>query len=791
MEPNAPFEHGQEEEGGARPRGGVLGLSRGSGILLFSVVMAALALVQAGSGFIPVPEIKIALGCALFFIIPGLLFTVIAFPDRSPGIPERLPLSIALTMGLFAFPGLAAYVFEWSLEKTVAIELSITGLLAVVASVRILVMRPSPGRIEEPGAGRLLVWLVGLVLAGLAAWTGAFRGVNLDWDYFNYISAVRKLLAWGGASTAHFAYADAPPDPVHSYNIWALQWALAAKTFELDPIVLYLRSAFITVPAAGLAFYALARRLFGPGMGLTSLFLYASYHVIYGGLLFVGRTTFYPADSQWLIVFPASLYLFAYIWEERRQGCFFDLFAVAGLALSVLAMSVVHVLWGLCFYLSLACLAAADHLRSRRAWSALYISWRSAHALSIVTALSVAALPLAAALAACISMAVRGETTGESPLFTYLPELPTWTYGLALIGLPLLYIFILVRPYLARGQNGPGAADFALLAAMLCLFVSIPYIALRWQAVQVTDWTRFGKNPYRAFVGASMFFLNPFQRSLDNPNVSFYPIYILSFMCLPLLRGYWKGKLGPALTASVMICVALICFHPVLATLFAKYFSLGYLRRLLRLMALMSLFPAAAAIHRVSGSLFPVHRMPSINTFARASAAVLISLACVQFPARPFYYNHMARKTYEITTAADKDSLLYDARPYELIAENDWFGRDEVIFSDIWTSYRLTAYLPQYVAARQKPGVGVPDQEERLRLEQEFFDPNTKIQRMRQILDRFNVRGVIVNRNLGYKLYEYPCGHPEAAGKIKRDHRHFEILYDKGDWLIAGYNRLN
>ena len=118
--------------------------------------------------------------------------------------------------------------------------------------------------------------------------------------------------------------------------------------------------------------------------------------------------------------------------------------------------------------------------------------------------------------------------------------------------------------------------------------------------------------------------------------------------------------------------------------------------------------------------------------------------------------------------------------------EGDWFEPDDVIFSDIWTSYRLTAYLPQYVAAQHKPGTGVADQDERRLIEVEFFDPRTTQSRRIEILDRFKARGVIVNRNPTYGLptYRLAADHPEMITILKEDPKYFELLFDEGDWAI-------
>ncbi|MFO8058760.1 MAG: hypothetical protein R6V10_15845, partial [bacterium] len=321
-----------------------------------------------------------------------------------------------------------------------------------------------------------------------------------------------------------------------------------------------------------------------------------------------------------------------------------------------------------------------------------------------------------------------------------------------------------------------------------CLAVAVPYILLRYDAIQATNWGQFGRNPYRAFISDTLFMLNPFQRALQNPNMTFFPLYIPAYLALPLL---WKRRdefKGAALILAVLLAVPFICFSPVLAPLFTEIFSLGYLRRLLRLAALFSFLPLGLLICEGAGFVFAQERRPYLHTLLAVSVAVLISAASILFSARPGPYNEMLKKRTEVTLKWSKDSLIFDAAPFRAIRSHEWFEKDDVVFADIWTSYRLTAYLPQYVSVQVKPGTGVSDQDKRRLMGREFFDTRTSITRMREILERFGAEGVIINRNPFYRMpaYNRLCGHPEAAGKMLRDD-HFELLWEKDDWLIFRY----
>lgn len=756
------------------------------------ILLLAGALLILSSGLkIPV-EAMIGAGFVLFFVSPGMLFCVIMLARKRLTLLEYVPISIALSMGVWAFPGMAAYYLEWSLRTVIVFELSIIAVLLGLAMVRLVSSKGASG----PG-GQTYPWSYGAVILTavalfvLAAWTGAFRGVGLDWDYFNYISAIKKLVVWDQASIAHFAYKDAPPDPIHSYNIWALQWAIIAKLFHLDPITLYARSALFTIPAAALSVYALARRLFSPDVARTAFFMYVCYHVIYGGLLFLGRTTFYPADTQWLVVFPACVVLYK-LFEKEGKG---KLWLLAGVALSVLGMSMVHVLWGLCFYLTIGSYALILLLKRLGVARAISAAWRDGKAKYIGAMILLAGLPFLAVIVDCIVMARTPNPDGATPLLGIGWAFPPRVYAAVFVMVPALYFAWLAYKYRGPWQGGDDPLTPAIIRAVLaiatCLVVAIPYIILRSQAIEATDWSAFGRNPYRAFITPTLFILNPFQRSLGNPNMTFYPLYIAGYLCLPALWFTGRKERGYLLALAALVLVPLICFHPVFATLFTGFFSLGYLRRLLRLAAIFSFFPAALVVNGAAGRIFNEESRPLLNISLSFIVCALIGAACILFSAKPVYYNRMLKKTIVITQGSSKDSLIYDDTPYRLLERGGWFGPDDVIFSDMWTSYRLTAYLPQFVAVQQKPGTGVADQDERRRLELEFFDSRTGLPEMREILDSFQATGVVINRNPGYKIYNLPLAHPEAVGKIKKDPKHFELLLDQGDWVIFKYLKQN
>jgi hypothetical protein len=749
-------------------------------VLLTGLIIAILALLAwRFPGRLP-PELRVAAGFALFFFLPGLLFIFTFFPGRISGL-ETYPAAIALSMGVWAFPGLIAYFLGLHLEAVIGMELAVLAALALGLAVRSQLFIAAPREADEP-VGPAHVALAGgiaLAVAAAGAWTGAFRGLLIDWDYYNYISAVNKLLAWGRASTAHFAYADAPPDPIHSYNVWALQWALIGRIYGLSAVELYLRSAFLTMPAAVLGIYALGRRLLSAEAGLAALILLAVHQTVFGGLMFLGTTTLFPDDSQWLAVFPIGVALFLRQGEVKAPGL------TLGVALAALGMAITHVLWGLCFYVTMLAYLLLRLAETGGGARRLAAAWKSGKAPALLGAAGWAAVPILAGAVTVAVMAVRGDYSGRTPLLGSDPGISAWIYALIFIVAPVLYVIHLTssdRPRLSGRELLSAAWARSAVLVLLCLLVAVPYAYLRWRAIHATNWAQFGRNPYQAFLTSAIFILNPLQRTLIDANMTFFPLYLLSYACLPvLLSRPGRGK-GAALTVAIMFLVPLVCLHPVLATLFARYFSLGYLRRFLRLLAVFSYFPPAYALYLLARWVLP--RRPLARGLLTAAAAAAISAACIPFPADPPYFHDLLKKTLTITRDHPRDSLLQDDTAFRAIAAGRWFKPDDVLFSDLWTSFRLTAYLPQFVAVQAKPGVGVKDQDERMQLLVEFYDPQTTLERMRAILARFHAAGVIVNRSPIYVMGSIPCAYPEIIGKLKADPRHFELVHDQGDWAI-------
>jgi hypothetical protein len=747
----------------------------------------------------PPRAVTIALGFFTFFVIPGWVLSCILLPHSDFDILERYPLSIFLSLGVWSFPGLIAFGLEMKLEHVLLFYMSII-ILLIVAVVLSGSREDKTERDKDAQKGTVIFFITALVFAlglgVLAYFLQAQRGLGLDWDFFNYISAVRKLAENALASNGHFAYKDAPIDPIHSYNIWALNWSLIAHFGKVDPVELYLNSSFLTLPAAVLSFYTFSKKILAKDAALAAFVLFVFYQVIYGGLHFLSMTTFYPADSMWLVAFPAAVSLLVYFigQEGLKNGLV--------LALGVLGISIVHVLWGLAFFMSALAFLAAYLLKHSRLFSLITKGASRIRKAAWYFSIIIFTIPFIASLAWFIIMAARDNPDWHEPLVGSFTGDSLSVYALVFLAIPVLVFILSLRPlgrlaeaYQKSTYTEPPVAGRVMALIILALILSIPYIFLRWKAIQFVQWESFGVNPYQGLITENLFLLNPFQRSFTNPNMSFYPLIFLGYILLPLVfraAGHLREGMsttGAMIFLAVLIMVPLITLHPVLASLFANFFSLGYLRRILRLAALFSFIPISVVIARLLTPRLNLVRRPVLYLGAVLILSTILSLVSTAFPARPPYYNHLLGKILRIMTLGYRDSLLYDDAPFEFLKKSGTSKPGEVILSDPYTSFRLTAYLNNYVVFQHKPGVGVPDQDERARDQENFFSTDTSIREMRNILDKYSATVLIINRNPSYLLLNrYPCGHPETIGKLKNDPEHFDKIFDQGDWVIFRYH---
>lgn len=754
-----------------------------SGLAIFGLQLMISIGVNPGLHF------KIAVGFLSLFFFPGYCLAEM-FLSQETDLLDRLGFAVIFSLGLFSYPALLFFLLELNLETV------FWGLFLIGLSVwLIFLFRTSGDFLKSPISwkaprpdflGKALVLILAIGSAVIAWYAGSYRRPGHDWDLYNYITMVRKFLVWGIAGIHHYYYLDAPPDPIHSYNLQALLWALIAKQNRVDPIPLYLHSAFLTVPLCLIAFYGMARRVLGPRAGFLAFSFYFCYQLFYGGLFFLRLSTFFPDDSMWMLAFPA-LFNLAFLCLEQKDVKF-----VPFLAFSSLAVSIIHPLWGLAFYLTLSFYLLLESIRASQAFRHLREkSWRGIHgALKSVLIL----LSLAPYLMSLVYLMIKASAIPRKwfePVFPgfFLDRL--WFYVPIFILLPILLFLFLAQPFsqlLLNFQRSEfylrGYAKKALLLILLCLIIALPYAYLRWQTIQNTQWSSFGRNPYRGLLTPNLFLLNPLKRSFDDPNISQHPFFWLGLIFSPWLFWLYRKNSRPGALAAfyALIAVVLLVLHPVLATTFAEFFTLGYLRRILRLPGLLAfLAPAAYLEHN-----FLKLKLKNWWSYLLAFTLPPMTAFLLIFIPGDLLYQNLFKEMRIGIRPEYRETLFWDDAPFKFLRDKNLIQPNDVVYSDLFTSFRLTAYLDCYVAVQHKPGVGVPDQDQRRGEELTFFTPDTSLEAMLKILALRKADWVIINRNPEYRIpaYDLPFAHPETIAKLSGLPRIFEKVYDQGDWVI-------
>jgi hypothetical protein len=742
------------------------------------------------SGVDPCLSLKIAAGFFCLFFLPGFCLGEIFLKNDDADFLDRIAFGVLLSLALFSLPGLYSFHFALKLETVFRIFMGLSIICWLAALIKIFLQSSSlPGKPgEETNCGKWIALLLILGSGALACLVGASRGPETDWDLYNYISMVRKFLVWDQAGIHHYFYADAPPDPIHSYNLLALVWAMIAKMNRIDPIPLYIHSAFLTVPLCFFSFLCLARKALGERGGFFAFSFYFFFQLIYGGLYFVGNSTFYPDDAIWLMCFPSLLSL-AFIYLEKGSVRLLLLGALASLGVSI-----VHPLWGLAFYIVLAFFLAAETFRQSGAFHSLHqgqkekFSKKAPALLILVLVFS----PYLFSLIYFFAKIIEQPKQWFEPLFLEFSLDRLWFYGLVFILLPVI-LFIATVPIKTMLAQFKASTFFqkgyfkrVVVLVMVSLLVALPYIFLRQKAVESTNWSSFGRNPYRGMITPALFLLNPFKRSFTDPNMTFHPVFWLGLLFCPWLFSYGKTRSRPLALAAFYSLAGIVLWvlHPVLATLFAKFFTLGYLRRILRLAGLLSFLPIGAFLE----NLFSRFKLKTAYAYGLGViVAAAVSLALIPVPAEPLY-SGLFKRMVTLARPENRDTLMTDDAPFKLLAGEKSFRPGDVIFSDLYTSFRATAYLGCYVAVQAKPGVGVADQDQRRLEELEFFGPATSPERMLAILKNRKVSWVVINRNPQYQFYGLALGHPETISRLGVMPRNFEKVFDKGDWVIFRVN---
>jgi hypothetical protein len=312
------------------------------------------------------------LATLLLFMVPGVVLVRWFFGDHIFGT-IALPVSFALSMGIFAFLGVPFLLLHLSLASYLWVA---GGLLAVsLAAIVVRILRWRSG-VESAnntpdGSSFDWLWIPFLFMCAVLTFIAWAKAPSL-YDMWVYLADVRELFSADKLARHEPYFGNAIGTSRLQINGWLLEQAALSKVSGVDPVVLvtdYL--APILVVMSLLAFYALARILLESETGaLLSSSLYA--------LVLLGLFT--PMDIDlyldyriaedkmvsWFLFLPVTL-AWAFLFLKSRELRYLAVFAF--LCWAVVAVHPVGLaMIGLCTA-GFGLLHLATNPRSKGAWT--------------------------------------------------------------------------------------------------------------------------------------------------------------------------------------------------------------------------------------------------------------------------------------------------------------------------------------------------------------------------------------------------------------------------------------
>jgi len=699
-------------------------------------------------------------------ISPGyLLLRILHHEPLDPW--ETYPLSLVMGVLLFGLAGMAMFLCAAPVYSgLIAMPAIATGLYLWLLFFSKRELSWEKGWRLEPGGIGLI--FASLVFASLIiAWKlGSFRGWGVEWDYYTYITMVRRLLTRGFAGNFPVAFANEGSDPVHSYNIWALLWASMSLGLRMDPVTLYVKSGFLTIPAAILAFYSLARSFFERRAAMAAAAAYVIYHFAAMGFILPGRCSYYNSDPAWLIFFPISI-KFAHGYMENGGPR-----RLASAALTVLITFLVHPLWGVLAGCAAAMTASVTLLANRRdAGPACRWSWRAGWFLLLSPAAWAGYKVLS-------GVHVRGE--GGTPSF--------WGFA-AFVAIPVaLWLPFIVRSALDNTRKARRALLLVGATAAICA----PFALLRFMEAMGARPEEFSLvRDYNWFITPELFVLHPLAFSFTAPDMTMYPWSVLGLLALPwLIARCKKGHRALLVVVVGMLFMGVVAFHPYLAWLFGKSLHVAYLRRALRFSAMFAALGAGAGLWALSGM---ARKRAGVALLAVSAGA---AVGAAFYPVWPAYFRGAAHKAWFIMTRAPTDGLFWHHDENAHKRKNVTWDTEKfagllkkvplrhTVTSDVFTSYRITAYRDLYVIDRLKPSTGAMDVRERKQASYALVTAAENTGIICDVMNRYDSKWLLLNASPGYRLRGYFMWHPRTVRAILENRKYFLPAGSSGPWLL-------
>ena len=249
-------------------------------LAVVAVCLLVLALLGPLRAFtVGLPPVAFA-GAFVLLAAPGALLARWLARDLFPG-PALVPAAVALGVGIYGLVGAAALLLHLSLN----LYLIICGCILALFLGAAVVVAFRPERTAEAGPGPsgsgLWLWPPFVVLGGSLVF---LSGTSLPWidgDTWNYLAWVRDYLDSDRLAAYNPYFGTETGVSRILINGFFLEQAALSWLSGIDPVTLALQYLSPTLTAVSLlAFYALGRRLFGPGPALAAGCLYALFLIV-------------------------------------------------------------------------------------------------------------------------------------------------------------------------------------------------------------------------------------------------------------------------------------------------------------------------------------------------------------------------------------------------------------------------------------------------------------------------------------------------------------------------------
>lgn len=266
----------------------------------------------------------------VLFLAPGALLAWWFARGLFPG-PALFPAAVALGIGVYGLPGVPALLLHRSLDFYLAacgVVLALFLVAAVIVAVVAGSRRPEPIGEREAGGAAPVYWLLWVPFVLLGGGVVFLTGVEVPWvdgDTWDYLAWVREYLEPGRLAVQDPYFGTDVGVSRVLINGFLLEQAALSRVSGIGPITLALKFLSPTLAAASmLAFYALGRRLFGPGPALVAGCLYALFLLAHlngatplFGREFLGRVIQDKGVARFVFL-PVALCFAAGYLEERK-----------------------------------------------------------------------------------------------------------------------------------------------------------------------------------------------------------------------------------------------------------------------------------------------------------------------------------------------------------------------------------------------------------------------------------------------------------------------------------------